>query len=216
MNRSEIFDVIANANIYQQTLLPDGMTNETRSSLSWSDPLWKLTSPDPTFACCPPVVGNGLIGVRLGAFILGTDPLAPKWSGTSGPPLLFTMPRFDPASPLPLYARMMRDGGMLDLPAWHMLDLTVDGVRFQPGQGLFRGESTLDLRTGEASLRGAWANRAWTEPGPRSTVHISIDLLMPRTVEHGGFFELSVEGDGCQIEASIGWRGSHLPDLPIR
>jgi trehalose/maltose hydrolase-like predicted phosphorylase len=40
-------------------------------------------------------------------------------------------------------------------------------------------------------------------------------LLLPRTINHGGFFELSVEGEDCQIEASIGWRGNHLPTLPI-
>jgi trehalose/maltose hydrolase-like predicted phosphorylase len=96
-----------------------------------------------------------------------------------------------------------------------MLDLKVDGIRFQPGQGIFRGSSELDLRTGEASLSGIWATRAWTEPGPSTKVRISIRLLMPRTINHGGFFELSVEGDGCQIEASIGWQGKHLKDLPM-
>lgn len=155
------------------------------------------------------------MGVRLGAFILGTDPEAPMWSGLSGPPLQFVMPRFDPAAPLPFYARYIRDGELLPLPSWHMLDLVVDGVRFQPGQGLFRGESRLDLRTGEASLTGVWSNRSWLEPEPRTQVKIKIALLMPRSVNHGGFFELSVEGENCQIEASIGWHGRHLPEMPI-
>lgn len=183
--------------------------------LPWTDPLWTLTASDPTFACCPPAVGNGLLGTRLGAFVLGTDPDAPGWTGVGGPTLQFTMPRFDPSSPLPVFARFMRDGALLALPSWQMLDLTVDGVRFRPGQGLFRGESRLDLRTGEASLDGEWATRAWTEPGPRRMVRISIRLLLPRTVDHGGFFELSVSGEGATIAASVGWEAAHLPEFGI-
>jgi hypothetical protein len=175
---------------------------ENRPDAGWS---WRLTAPDPTFACCPPVAGNGLMGARLGAFVLGTDAEAPRWTGTGGPPMLFTMPRFDPMSPLAVYARFCRDGALLALPAWHMLDLRVDDVRFQPGQGSFKGESTLDLRTGEASLTGAWGG-----------VRIAIRLLLPRTLNHGGFFELSVEGNSAsRIEASVGWTAHHLPELGL-
>jgi hypothetical protein len=115
-----------------------------------------------------------------------------------------------------MYARFMRDGALLALPAWHMLDLTVDGARFQPGQGSFRGESVLDLRTGEASLTGVWNTRNRGEPGTSSRVRMTVRLLLPRTVNHGGFYELSVQGSAeTKIAATIGWTAHHLPELGL-
>lgn len=178
--------------------------------LAWNAPdAWILSTEQPTFACAPPYVGNGRLGLRLGALILGTDRGAPPLTGAGAEACHLAVPRFDHSWPLQSFAAHGRDGFQHCLPSWAQLRLRIGNSEFRPGcvvTGSRRPLTTsLDLRTGEAGLDGAWMvdGRA---------VAVRIRLLIPRSIPHGAFWELELDGMPAAAEVEFGLDGDHLVD----
>jgi hypothetical protein len=177
--------------------------------LNWNDDAaWILRTEQPIHGCAPPYVGNGRLGLRLGALILGTDLKAPPLTSAAhtgeGQP---GTPPFDHTYPLETFAAGARDRFQYCLPSWANLDLRVGDHRFQP-QGLRTSSSRplttwLDLRTGEAGLDGLWC-------AGRDMVSMKIRLLIPRGSSHGAFWELELDQLKQRTEITFGLSGLHL------
>jgi hypothetical protein len=176
--------------------------------LDWDDrDAWVLLTEQPAFGCAPPYVANGRVGLRLGAFILGTDVEAPRLPGAGPEHCLFAVPRFDHSWPLQSFAAHGRDGFLHCLPSWGQLKLRTPRYEFRPGKAITGSRcpltTWLDLRTGEAGLDGHWM----TEGGP---VTVRIRLLAPRSCSHGAFWELELDGLPVGSELEFGLEGEHL------
>jgi hypothetical protein len=160
--------------------------------LAWNaNESWILSTEQPTFACAPPYVGNGRIGLRLGALILGTDVEAPPLPGAGPEHCLLAVPRFDHSWPLQSFAAHARDGFLHCLPSWAQLKLRIGAHEFRPGRAITGSRcpltTSLDLRTGEAALTGDWMVGG-------DAVAVRIRLLVPRSCPHGAFWELELDG----------------------
>ena len=177
--------------------------------LTWNDPRWVLSTDQPTFACAPPYLGNGRLGLRLGAFLLGTDLTAPALRGAGIDQTFLAVPRFDHSRPLQSYGAHVRDGAMLTLPAWAQLDLRVGDHEFRPGRAVTSSHrpltTALDLRTGEARMTGEWM----VQDG---AVAVDLRVLIPRGLPHVGVWQLSLDGLTGDTELSFGLDGSFLED----
>lgn len=175
--------------------------------LPWGDALWLLSTEQPTFACAPPYIGNGRLGLRLGAFILGTDQDAPPQRGAGPDQTFLAVPRFDHTFPLQSYATHVRDGYLHCLPAWAQLDLRVGPHEFRPGRAITSSRrpltTSLDLRTGEAAMRGDWMVSS-------GAVAVDIRALIPRNAPHAGLWQLTLDGLDEQAEIAFGLDGMHL------
>lgn len=175
--------------------------------LSWSDPRWVLSTDQPTFACAPGYLGNGRLGLRLGAFVLGTDHTAPPLQGAGPDRTFLALPRFDHSYPLQSYGAHIRDGALHTLPAWAQLDLRVGRHEFRPGHAITSSRNPLttflDLRTGEAGMTGDWM----VDDG---AVTVDLRAMVPRTMPHVGTWELSLRGLSAETELSFGLDGAFL------
>lgn len=178
-------------------------------SFDWNNDLWILETEQPTHACAPPYIGNGRLGMRLGALVLGTDRNAPPLTTAGSETCIVGTPRFDHTYPLQAFAAHGRDGGQLCLPSWANIDLTVGGGRFEPAT--LETSSTrpirtwLDLQSGEAGLDGVWRLAS-------GAPHVRIRLLLPRSRPHGGVWELELEGLTAPTEIEFGYAGAHCLD----
>ncbi len=176
--------------------------------LDWNDDkAWILSTEQPWHGAAPPYVGNGRIGLRLGALILGTDTAAPPLTSASQETCLNGTPHFDHSFPLQAFAAHARDGYQYVLPSWANLNLRVGRHRFQP-EGLTTSSTRpittwLDLRTGEAGLDGVWRC-------DNQQIQVRIRLLTPRSHPHGGFWELELRGLEEPAEIIFGLAGEHL------
>ncbi|MCK6488125.1 MAG: hypothetical protein L6R48_07330 [Planctomycetes bacterium] len=63
--------------------------------------------------------------------------------------------------------------------------------------------TSLDLRTGEASLRGDWVVDG-------DVIHVAIRLLAPRSCAHGALWELDLDGVQGRADIQFGFDGDHL------
>ncbi len=78
--------------------------------LGWNDDdAWILRTEQPLHGCAPPYVGNGRVGLRLGALILGTDRTAPPLVSARAENCLDGTPQFDHSYPLQAFAAHGRD-----------------------------------------------------------------------------------------------------------
>lgn len=176
--------------------------------LAWNDnESWVLRTEQPLHGCAPPYVGNGRLGLRLGALILGTDLHAPPVLAASAGDSQAGTPPFDHSFPLETFAAHARDGFQYCLPSWANVDLRVGDHRFQP-QGMGTSSTHplttwLDLRTGEAGLDGFWRCG-------HDMVAIKIRLLIPRGYPHGAFWELELENLKQPTGITFGLAGLHL------
>lgn len=176
--------------------------------LSWNDDdYWILKTEQPVHGCAPPYVGNGYLGLRLGALILGTDLQAPPLASAKAGESLNGTPPFDHTYPMEAYAAPARDGFQYCLPSWANIDLRVGKYRFQP-QELTTSSSRplatwLDMRTGEAGVDGIW--RCGSE-----MISLKIRLLIPRGFPHGAFWELELGNLKQPTEITFGLMGKHL------
>src|SRR5271154_6848255 len=99
--------------------------------LAWNnDEVWMLRTEHPLHGCAPPYVGNGRLGLRLGALILGTDFDAPPLISAEAEICRTGTARFDHSYPLQSFAAYARDGFQYCLPSWANLDLRVGKRRF--------------------------------------------------------------------------------------
>jgi len=173
--------------------------------LDWNDnDAWILRSEQPLNCCAPPYVGNGRLGLRLGALILGTDREAPPLTSAEAEVCREGNPPFDHSFPLQTFAAQVRDRFLYCLPSWANIDLRVSGQSFQPrGLDTSAFTTSLDLRTGEAALNGVWCCG-------RASVEVAIRLLIPRGRINGGFWELELAGLEEPAEITFGLAGSHL------
>ena len=176
--------------------------------LSWNDDeAWTLSTEQPTFACAPAYVGNGRIGLRLGALILGTDSEAPALTGAGPEVCHLAVPRFDHSWPLQSFAAHGRDGFLHCLPSWAQLAMKIGRHEFRPGRAITGSRrpltTSLDLRTGEAGLDGDWM----VDGG---AVKVRIRLLVPRSCPHGAFWELELNDLPEPAELEFGLAGDHL------
>jgi hypothetical protein len=176
--------------------------------IAWDDDdAWILRTELPTHGCAPPYVGNGRLGLRLGALILGTDVKAPPVISAKAVGSLNGTPQFDHTYPLQTYAAFARDEFQYCLPSWANIDLHYGEYRFQP-QDLTTSSTRplttwLDLRTGEAGLDGVWRCG-------RDMVTVKIRLLIPRNCPHGAFWELELDNLKRSAEITFGLMGKHL------
>ncbi|MCE0521841.1 MAG: hypothetical protein LV480_02900 [Methylacidiphilales bacterium] len=179
--------------------------------LAWNDDkAWILRTEQPVHGCAAPYVGNGRLGLRLGALILGTDLKAPPLVSASAGDSETGTPPFDHTYPMETFAAHARDGFQYCLPSWANLDLRSGDRRFQP-QGLQTSSTHplttwLDLRTGEAGLDGRWFNG-------HELVDLKIRLLIPRGYPHGAFWELELDNLKRPAEITFGLMGRHLSKL---
>ncbi len=176
--------------------------------LAWNDDAsWILSTEQPLFACAPPYVGNGRLGLRLGALILGTDPDAPALSGAGPERCFMGTPRFDHTWPLQAFAAHGSDGFQYCLPSWAQLRLRIGNDEFRPLRAITGSRKPLttwlDLRTGEAGLDG-------TCMAGGSAVRMRIRLLVPRSCPHGAFWELELDNLSAGAEVEFGFDGDHL------
>jgi hypothetical protein len=177
--------------------------------IAWNDDAtWILRTEQPLHGCAPPYVGNGRLGLRLGAFILGTDPDAPALTSAKAETCLHGTPRYDHSHPLQAFAAHGRDGFSHCLPSWANIDLKIGGKAFAPATAWTSSTrpltASLDLRTGEAGLDGIWG--CGHDP-----VTVRIRLLVPRTIPHGAFWELELDGfTAAPAELTFGLAGAHL------
>ncbi|MEM8737064.1 MAG: hypothetical protein AAGG38_01105 [Planctomycetota bacterium] len=182
--------------------------------LDWDDDtLWVLRDRQPLLGAAAPYVGNGRLGVRLGVLGLGTDPQAPPRGG-AGPetPAAANVPG-DESFPLPCFAAFARDGRQLDLPSFTHVDLRHGDDRLRPGTARTSSRqpltTSLDLRTGEASLVGRWRSGS-------AGVEVKARLLVPRSVPHGAVWELELAGLEHETRVGFGFHDGHVrADLPI-
>ncbi len=176
--------------------------------LPWNNAdAWILSTEQPTFGCAPPYVGNGRIGLRLGALILGTDIEAQHLAGAGSEVCRLAVPRFDHTWPLQSFAAHGRDGFLHSLPSWAQIKLRIGKHEFRPGQVITGSRrpltTSLDLRTGEAGLAGDWMVTG-------GAVAVRIRLLVPRSCPHGAFWELELDGLPEAAELEFGLDGDHL------
>lgn len=176
--------------------------------ISWNDDeLWILSTEQPTFACAPPYTGNGRLGLRLGALILGTDSEAPPLPGAGPEDCRLAVPRFDHSWPLQSFAAHGRDGFQHCLPSWAQLSMRIGRHEFRPGRVITGSQqpltTSLDMRTGEAALHGDWM-----VDGGR--VRVSIRLLIPRSCPHGACWELELLELPEPVEVEFGLHGDQL------
>lgn len=175
---------------------------------AWDDDAsWILSTDQPLFACAPPYLGNGRLGLRLGALLLGTDREAPPLAGAGGERTRLGLPQYDHSWPLQAFAAHARDGFLHCLPSWAQLRLSVAGHEFRPGHAVTSSRdpltTSLDLRTGEAALDGTWMVTG-------GAVRVRIRVLVPRSCPHGGLWTLELDGIPRDGELAFGLDGRHL------
>jgi hypothetical protein len=117
------------------------------------------------------------------------------------------VPRFDHSWPLQSFAVHAHDGFLHALPSWAQLGLRIGAHEFRPGKAITGSRepltTTLDLRTGEATLSGHWM----IDGHPAS---VRIRMLIPRNVPFGAFWELELDELPAQAEMTFGLDGDHL------
>lgn len=134
-----------------------------------------------------PLIGNGLFATRVGE--LGTVSDSPR------PLLSLSKIIFD-------------EGPQRALPEWARMRIEVEGCNYSLSVGRHDLTHTLDLRTGEVTVRDRWEYR------PGNAVDITINLLVLRSHRHGATLRVAIrpaeKTASPRLRIAFGLNGEHV------